>query len=188
MPDRGKKMGTGETIAREIHRQLWDRALTAVREMGPPAGARKLSEEQQVRFWWLADPKVDVERLVLEQGYSAEEATLAKYPYRKDLLLSGKPKLVQRVEFATRMKKLRQKYLEPDGLPEPPATDELDAIEAEIGTSADERLVGPLAAESNQRYGGTPFAPSRPTETSLLQLGRDLNQLDVPAAPEEGAF
>lgn len=180
-------IGYAQALAEELNRQLYERANWAIREMGTPPGQSKLTEKDEVRFWWLADRSVDVQDLVVNQGMSPEEATLVKYPFRRKLLLKGKPMLKQRVEYAQRMKRLRDKYIK-GAIPEPPTTDELDAAEAEIGTMGDERLLGPLGFESAARYGGTPFAPSRPTQASAAQLATDANPLELPAAvmAEEG--
>ncbi len=96
-------LGREELYARELNRQLYERAtgVAAVLQTPPQAGA--VSEDKEFSLWMQTDPKVDVVVLV-QQGATAAEATLAKYPYRSMLLTNEKPKLVQRVAYANRMK------------------------------------------------------------------------------------
>lgn len=147
--------GLTELYAREINRQLYDRAIAAAEALGPPPNKTALTSEQEYQFYWLADPSVDVMDLVANQGLTPEEATLKKYPHRATLLVSGKPKLVDRVAYATRMLNLheeRQARSRDDN--KKPETPMLQEIESSIGLS--EPTVAPPTIE-----------PELPTEAPM---------------------
>ena len=91
-----------ETVARMIVSDEMGRAEMVAEAMGPPALSTRVSDEKELELWNLAVPGVDPAALV-QQGLSPADATLKKYPYRKDLILRGHPTINDQVKYAEMM-------------------------------------------------------------------------------------
>ncbi len=176
-----KDIGQAEILARELNRQLYDRAVEAAEAMGAPPGKTKLTSEQEYQYYWLADPSVDVADLVVNQGLSPEEATLKKYPHRASLLVSGKPKLVDRVAYATRMRQLREQRMADaaDENPEP-ETPHLDRIETLRDINEPTIPVPPPVDEMIPTEAIPPSMAAPPTP------GAGMMPADIQAAQQQG--
>ena len=103
-------------------------------ERGPAPGSRKVSAKREQLLWYQVDPNVDAVAMVqqaiqqatqqaamaVQQGMpadqaaserekmiwqSVEQASMAKYPHRKDLLELGHVTLAEQVKYAERMNK-----------------------------------------------------------------------------------
>ncbi len=122
-------LGREEVYARELNKQLYERGVEVAAVLQTPPQSQKVSDQKEYEMYWTEDPKVDVV-VLMQQGASAEEATLAKYPYRSMLLTSEKPKLVQRVAYANKMKKKHDMEMEKNrqDLVDQPSTPALDHI------------------------------------------------------------
>lgn len=122
-------LGREELYARELNRQLYERATGVAAVLQTPPQAGSISEAKEFELWMQADPNVDVVTLI-QQGATAAEATLAKYPYRSMLLTNEKPKLLQRVAYANRMKARADKLAltQQQALVDAPETPALDHI------------------------------------------------------------
>ena len=125
---RSRNTSFEDQVATEVLKGWASEDSAIARDLGDAPETERLSAQEELELYAFEDSRYPDARALVTAGYSQEEATMLRFPYRMKAIRSGRPDPVAQVRAA---KDLRTRYLEAiaDGW-EPPKGVPTSAVKA----------------------------------------------------------